>query len=507
MVVVVAAGRAVEVKMWYTISGMVRQFIRLGCSLGRGRATRVGLIAIFFLLISSSAGASGASLKISPLTGTYEVGSTVDVSFLDDTGGEAINAVQADVLFPADKLQVVNPVASTSFISIWVTAPTYSNTDGTIHFQGGLPNPGIKTGGGVISTVTFRVKSPGKATLKFLPTSQVLRNDGQGTNILSSTGTAEFTLQTPPPAGPAVTSPTHPDGNQWYSSPDVQFSWEPTDGAVGYSFSFDQTAKSTPDDTVDTAQSATSVKATSDGVWYFHLRAKTNSLGGTTSYLIKIDSTPPASFTPKLDSTTIVIDESTTLRFLTTDAASGIDHYEVRQVLLGSGSDVNSLFVETNSPYVINPLAASKYEFQVRAFDRAGNSSDGSARLTVVAAGLPFFARVPFLKNPAVANATLIILGGLGVLSLGGVMLRRVRLRSTFQHDLNALERDAQKKAGQLQKELDQLRQAQATVQQNLNLAVPAVESGWTAPAGSAETATVPPAPPSAPSPPPAPSL
>ncbi|MBI3571908.1 hypothetical protein HY091_00015, partial [Candidatus Kaiserbacteria bacterium] len=137
-------------------------------------------------LVVLDAAAAGAALTISPTAGTYEVGALVDVSFIVDTGGQSINAVNADVLFPADKLQVVNPAASTSFISLWVTAPTYSNADGTINLQGGLPNPGIKTSAGVISTVTFRIKAAGPATIRYAPSSKVLLNDGQGTNILSS---------------------------------------------------------------------------------------------------------------------------------------------------------------------------------------------------------------------------------------------------------------------------------------------------------------------------------
>ncbi len=465
-----------------------------------------GVVAAIFLLNVHGADATGASLKISPLTGTYEVGSTVDVSFLVDTGGDAINAVQADIQFPADKLQVVNPVASTSFISIWVTTPTYSNTDGTIHFQGGLPNPGIKTGGGVISTVTFRVKTPGQAIIKFAPTSQVLRNDGQGTNILTSTGTAEYTLKTPPPAGPVVSSPTHPDGNQWYSNPDIQFTWEAIDGAVGYSYSFDQVAKSTPDESIDTAQSATSVKATGDGVWYFHVRARTTSWGGTTTYPVQIDTTPPAAFTPKLDSETIVPDDSTTLRFLTSDAASGIDHYEVRQVTVDAGPDINTLFVEASSPYVVKPVAAGKYELQVRAFDRAGNSTDGTVRLSVVAGGLPFFARVPLLKNPAIANAAMLGLLIAVVLMLGYLVVRRLRLRTTVQRDVAALERDAEKKAAALQRELDALRQAQQMIQPAVGAPAPSSGTMTTTPSAPVPP-TVPPSAPVVPPPPPVPSL
>lgn len=441
--------------------------------------------------------ASGASLKISPISGTYQVGGTVDVSFLVDTGGDSINAVQADILFPADKLQVVNPVASTSFISIWVTAPTYSNTDGTIHFQGGLPTPGIKTSGGVISTVTFRIKSPGSATIRFAPTSQVLRNDGQGTNILTSSGSAAFTLENPPPAGPVVSSPTHPDNNQWYNNPQVQFTWEAVDKALGYSYTFDQSSKSNPPEKVATQGTSTAVTAASDGIWYFHIRALTDSWGGTTTYAVKIDTTPPAAFSPKLDSTLITVEDTTTLRFLTTDSASGIDHYEVRQVTLGQASSGSTLFVEAVSPYIINPLPNGKYQYQVRAFDVAGNSTDGTVDLTVTAAGLPFFARVPLLRNPAIANGVLIGLAVLLLIAITAIILRRVRLRSTFQHDLNALEKDARRKAAQLQRELDQLREAQSNMQQDLSAAAGPPSDGM----------TIPPPPPQDPPPPPAPSL
>lgn len=413
-------------------------------------------------LLRTQAAAAGASLKMPPSAGVYEVGGLVDVSFVLDTGGEAVNAVNADIQFPADKLQVVNPAASTSFISVWVTAPTYSNTDGVVNFQGGLPNPGINTSAGVISTVTFRVKAPGKAVLRYKPTSKVLRNDGDGTNILTATGTAELTLKPAPPAGPVVNSPTHGDANQWYNNSQVQFSWEAVPNAVGYSYTFDQTAKSIPDDEVETADLAATMKATTDGVWYFHIKAKTESWGGVTTVPVQIDATPPASFTPSLDKTLLTTEETGTLRFLTTDAASGLDHYEVKQITHSSdGAAVNTLFVESASPYVIARLPAGDYEFVVRAIDRAGNTTDGVVPLRVVAGGLPFYARTPFFRNPALANGALIGLLVLVLITLGILIFRRVRIQATFRHDYQVLEHDAQRKYQALQREMEELRRAQ----------------------------------------------
>ena len=355
-----------------------------------------------------------------------------------------------------------------------MTAPTYSNSDGTIHFQGGLPTPGIKTSGGVISTVTFRIKAAGKATLRYAATSRVLLNDGAGTNILTSTSTAEFTLKIPPPAGPVVTSPTHPDTNAWFNNPEVQFQWEVTEGATGYSYIFDQSSKTIPEEKITTTATAVTVKATGDGVWYFHVRAKTDTWGGVTAFPVQIDTTPPAAFTPAFDKKTLTIEDIPTLRFVTTDAASGIDHYEVKQIATGAPtSQVNTLFVEISSPYTIAKLPAGDYEFIVRAFDRAGNNTDSSAKLTVIAGGLPFYARVPFLRNPAVANIALITLALLGLLTGGTLVIRRFRLRSVFQHDLQALEKDAKKKSEVLERELAELRQAQRLVNQDLGVTSP----------------------------------
>jgi hypothetical protein len=421
-----------------------------------------------FVVAPTAQAADGASLKMTPSTGSYEVGGLVDVSFIVDTGGQSINAVEANILFPADKLQVVNPVASTSFISLWVTAPTYSNTDGTISFQGGLPSPGIKTSGGVISTVTFRVKSAGKATIRFAASSRVLLNDGAGTNILTSSGTADFTLKIPPPAGPIVSSPTHPDTNVWFNNPQVQYQWEAVENAVGYSYIFDQSSKTVPDETIDTSATSATVKATGDGIWYFHIRALTSSWGGVTTLPVQIDTSAPASFQPKFDQQTITVEEVPTLRFVTSDAASGIDHYEVKQVSVSGTSSQSGLFIETISPYISPKLGAGSFEFIVRAIDRAGNSVDASAKLTVVAAGIPFFTRVPLLRNPVVANGALISLGVLALILVTVLIFRHFRLRSNFEHDLAALEKDAKKKSTELERELSELRRAQQLVTQNI---------------------------------------
>lgn len=149
----------------------------------------------------------------------------------------------------------------------------------------------------------------------------------------------------------------------------------------------------------------------------------------------------------------------------------------------------NTLFVEVTSPYVIPKQAAGEYQQIVRALDRAGNSTEGTVDFQVVAGGVPFYARVPLLKNPAVANTVIVLLSILAVGSIAWFIIRRFRIRATFQHDLLSLERDARKKTRSLERELQELHQAEEFFHQELSSSPP--------------TNRPPPAPPPAPSQPP----
>jgi len=95
----------------------------------------IKILFLFFWLISASllplsADARGeAKLSLSPLTGSFMVGSTFDVSIVLNTDEVYANTVKVDLKFPADLLQVVTPSSGKSFVSLWLEQPTYSNTE------------------------------------------------------------------------------------------------------------------------------------------------------------------------------------------------------------------------------------------------------------------------------------------------------------------------------------------------------------------------------------------
>lgn len=331
---------------------------------------------------------AGASLYLNPSAGTFELGSTFTVSVFLNTGGQAINAVEANISFPTDKLQIVPSAPNdTSIVRIWIKPPTYSNIEGTVRLQGAIPNPGIQTSSGLLTTLTFRVREVGVAEIRFSDGSRAFLNDGKGTDILTDTSGGIYTLTPPPPQGPFVTSRTNPDQGRWYRSEIVQFEWTAPSDSEGYSYWLDNNFDGAPDDISEGTSTRIAYNNLSDGVHYFHIRALRQGVwGGVTTYGVKIDRTEPARFTPNILPSDITANRKPIIMFLTTDNLSGIDHYEIAVFPLEETDAENGkapLFVEVLSPYVPN-LDLGSYQVSVRAYDKAGNYTQVQASLKIV---------------------------------------------------------------------------------------------------------------------------
>jgi hypothetical protein len=284
--------------------------------------------------------ADNASLYFSPNQGTFFVGSTFDVSVFVNTGGNDINAIKVDFKFDSKKLQIASPTAGKSFISVWAAQPAYSNILGTASFQGGVPSPGINTSSGLVSTITFRAIAPGETFISFSDSSQVLLDDGKGTNVLSSLGKGAYNLIIPPPEGPDVFSSTHSDQNKWHKNNNPTFSWGREQGVEDFSYSIDCDYQGVPDNISEGNHTSVSYNDLADGIWYFHIKAKKGGQwGGTSHYFTQIDTTEPANFSlefePKLKSP-VMVSKEPIVSFITTDAFSGIDHYELKAIDLNT---------------------------------------------------------------------------------------------------------------------------------------------------------------------------
>lgn len=164
---------------------------------------------IFFFVLPLTVRAAG--LYFSPSSGSFTADDSFNASIYVNSKEQAMNAAQGRISFSSDKLEVVSLSKSDSVVNLWVREPSFSNSDGAINFEGIVLNPGFTGSNGKILTIRFRAKAAGEASAVF-SYGAVLANDGEGTNILSTLGSAKFTIikSAPPPAPPPPILPTPP---------------------------------------------------------------------------------------------------------------------------------------------------------------------------------------------------------------------------------------------------------------------------------------------------------
>ncbi len=343
------------------------------------------LALLFFFGFFTANQAEAATLYFSPSSGNYTVGNIFTVNVLVNTESVAINNAEAIVNFPADFLEIVSLDKSGTIFSFWVpTDPTFSNSAGTLTFNGGLPTPGY-TGTGKILSAVFRVRKAGSATLIF-SSAAVRANDGYGTNVLRATSGASFNLQqpvaSPPPEAPIVasgfeiSSSTHPDQNRWYSNNDPIFQIKFPSDARELNLTLSRDHRSTPLIKYTPPISEKFFKDVDEGVWYLRANYRgESSLSQTITYKIQVDTTPPKEFN------IIAIEdnpEEPKIIFETTDELSGIDHYEIKI------DDEDWVAVDkelAGKEYALNDKPHGRQLVTVKAVDGAGNSTIASTTI------------------------------------------------------------------------------------------------------------------------------
>jgi len=348
-------------------------------------------VTFFSLLAPFFAFAENASLYLRPSSGTYAVGSTFEVGIYMNTGGNNVNAVKVDLQFPPDKLQVVSPNLGKSIISFWVIQPTFSNSNGTISFQGGVPPPGINTTDGYISSIIFRVINVGTAAISIKDSSRVLLADGKGSDILGSRSDAIFPLKLPPPAGPIVVAPGHEDPNKWYQDSNVEFVWALPKGATAVSYVLNAEALALPDDISEGNKTLVIYKSIPEGTHYFHIKAfnPDSGWGGTTHFAVNLDNNQPADFKVQVSQGVTTSIKRPTVIFDTTDASSGLSHFTIKIIKTSSPTNEEQtdsqapFFVEASSPFVLQELEFGSYDIVVRAHDFAGNYREAHQKLKI----------------------------------------------------------------------------------------------------------------------------
>lgn len=119
----------------------------------------------------------------------------------------------------------------------------------------------------------------------------------KGQVVATDAGGASFKIGRAPvlPGTVNVTSPSHPNQNEFYENPTVELQWEKSAGVTDFSYVFDQNPSTTPaTNQPDGPGTSAKFENQAIGTYYFHIRAKNgDGWGGTTHFKVNIKEPDP----------------------------------------------------------------------------------------------------------------------------------------------------------------------------------------------------------------------
>lgn len=379
-------------------------------------------VAFFVLANINTVQAASATLVLSPSKGSFAVGANFNVNVVVNSGGGAgINAAESTISYNTDVLSVNTVSQSGSIFELWTTKPAYSNKTGKITFGGGLTDTFTGAAGKVIS-ISFKAVKAGEGKVTF-GSSVVTARDGLGTNIFSggSTGTYTITEKAEPkpeapkpdapkptdtkpaetapavsgvlPPAPEVTSPTHPNANEWYATSKVQLDWRLLPSIIGVSSVLTESPSSTPGNTSDGIVQTKTIDKLADGIHYFHLKLQNKTGWGPISRRqILVDSEAPS--TPRLiiENGGDATNPNNLLKVFSEDKTSGISKYKINLNNTDKEVQPRDLMAE---PYQLDKLLPGRYTISVTAYDKANNTATSSITFLVDALKSPTITDMP----------------------------------------------------------------------------------------------------------------
>ena len=149
----------------------------------------VGVVAVY-LAMASGRTRSSVSLSMSPSSQKLTQNSDFVVTVTLDTAGKSVNAVQANISYPADKFSYVGTDSSTSSFAIQAEE---SQQPGSIRIARGSTSA-VSGSQVVVTKLTFKpVASSRKSTISFGSGTAVVSST-TNTNILSNTISGQYSI-------------------------------------------------------------------------------------------------------------------------------------------------------------------------------------------------------------------------------------------------------------------------------------------------------------------------
>ncbi|TSC84911.1 MAG: Uncharacterized protein G01um101413_295 [Parcubacteria group bacterium Gr01-1014_13] len=296
-------------------------------------------------------------------------------------GGEAINTVSAVINYDPKAVKIKNIITDKSFCDQNLfLEKNIDEANGKVTISCLAPNPGFAEPKGIVAELVLQPLNDGFIGLRFDPESQVLANDGLGTNVLRQATDGSYQIVdeslTTSTRSLLVFSVTHPNIERWYSKKIIDLSWVAKPDHL-YQYALNKITDFVPDKTATTTQRTTRLSVSEDGIYYFHLlETKNNASTALAHFPIRIDLTPPPPPVIRASSQKVATDQIVRFNFENLDTPPSLQSGFFIQFNKG-------IFLPVQPPLFMPFLFSGNYHVNVRVFDAAGNTNDASTTIEV----------------------------------------------------------------------------------------------------------------------------
>lgn len=371
---------------------------------GSSRTTKLCNLAagvLLFFVAPFTAFAADASIFLSPITGTYNVGQQVTIVVRASSGGQHANGIEARLMYDPKILSIDGVGVAGTVITSWIQKPQVDEELGEISFIGAIGTSTVLDNANLVSLLVTPVRS-GVAHIRFdREAITVNAADGTGGNILSDFKSGQYII-VPKDGGPVdliardqgvsvpvesgevlgaatgtsphvieIVSTTHPDQNMWYNASSTSLRFGFPEWAKNVRLGFDKKQYGHGEMNYPAPVPQKTIGDLEDGEWYAH--ASTYATSGELYegvYRIRVDRTPPSDFTATEEVREDETDPNIAIRVVAVDGQSGIDHY----MFSIDGEDASPWTDDGTHVYRFLSKTAGVHELTATVYDIAGNS-------------------------------------------------------------------------------------------------------------------------------------
>lgn len=381
-------------------------------------AVRIALL-LYVVSVPACVFAQGASLFISPTSGTYPIGEPFTVEVRINTGGNAVGTANATLAYdPSDASFVAVSDEGSVFSTILVDS---SRQIGRIDLSGLVTNGKTPFTGedGLFARVTFTPLRNVTTQFHFesgaatAPLSPLGASVGSLANILSKLQIASYSFVPKQTEAASVIytstqqvsadetfeiTPLPVPNNEWFGTTSVKLSWSLPEGATEMRTLVSSKPEDVPTKVYQVPVNSVTIPEISEGKQYFLLQFKFNGeWGSVIKYPLNVDLTAPGDVVVKETQREDTSDPRVSFAIETTDELSGIQKYEMSI----DGGESTVWEKKENELYQPEGLTPGEHVLTVTAFDHAGNTA--TADLLFLVQSLD----APVLRNESVPERVL----------------------------------------------------------------------------------------------------